>query len=273
MASKAPIVGVLARLPGRPRWSCVLRWDVKRGRVLEGAWTKLQFKDRACAISPDGEFLMYVGSGRLSGPFSAQVGGGIAVSRLPWLAALTDIRPASVAGGGSSRHALGPSQEARLWSLFEQYPGYYRGEDWPSEFGAGWTRDDADRYPPEDRARWRGSVRLSAHRAVPKRGLRLVVVARRKHRSDGANERVSFYLESTGERGAGLRQIPDIRWAAPTQDGRILVASVDGHLRRLFPAAAGDPHTPLRVEQDHDLSRLRPDPKPAPKGAYAPLTS
>ncbi|MFM9995314.1 MAG: hypothetical protein ACKVU4_05880 [Phycisphaerales bacterium] len=274
-AKDAPIVAVLARVTGPPRWSCVLKWDVARGRVQEGAWTKLRFKDRSCAISPDGRFLMYVAKGPLKGLFNAYLGGGIAVSRLPWLAALTDILPGSVMGGGPSRHALTKADQEKLWALFEDQPGYYRDGKWPAHFGSAWVRDDAERYSPEERARRRGTrpVRLSAHAALAGRGLRLVLTSTRSRRDSDSGERVRFSLEAAKPLTAAgtLRHLAGVRWAAPTRDGRILVATDDGHLQCLVPTAKGDPQTPLRVDQDHDLTRLKPDPRPAPKGATEPL--
>jgi hypothetical protein len=269
-AANAPVAAVIARLPGPSRWTCFLRWDLRTKQIEQGAWTTLRVKDRICKLSPDGQFLLYFGKGPLQGPFAANYGGGAAVSRLPWLAALTNISPGCTAGGGPSRHALDSASQQRLWKLFESDRFYFRSDDWPGHYGPMWQRARGGGYRAEQvpaasqRQMWYGVAE------IPQRGLRLVLAAHRRYLNSSSGPRQSFFLESSRHTGE-LRPLPDVCWAQPRPSGSLLVATTTGRLRELYPKSAGDPHSPFKVIQDHDLTRLRHRPGPAPPWAIAPL--
>ena len=272
-AADAPIVGVAARLATPSRWSCILRWDLKAKRLEMGAWTTLRLKDLICKLSPDGQFLLYFGKGPLKGPFRADVGGGAAISRLPWLAALTDISPGCVAGGGPSRHGLDPASQQRLWKTFETERFYFRSDDWPGHYGKAWRAVDgraspADQLSGMERTR---AVRFGAAE-IPRRGLRIILAAHRKHLNDSSRRWQQFYLESSRKPGT-LRPLPEVRWATPGSTGSILVATTTGRVQELQPKNHGDPGTPFKVLQDHDLTRLQHRPCPAPAWAIRPLAA
>ncbi len=272
-ARDAPIAAVIARLPSPSRWTCILRWDLKSGRLESGAWTTLRFKDRTCRLSPDGRFFLYFASGPLHGPFRADTGGGAAISRLPWLAALTDIRPGCIAGGGPSRHALETDSQARLWTIFSEARWYFRTEDWPAHYGDAWQRIDERPYATQlasPGASGRG-LRVAAC-DIPGRGLRLILVSAKDYLNDSSGRRQRIFLESKRDSGV-CRLLPDVYWAQPRASGTILASTITGRLQELKLKDRGNANTPIKLLQDHDLTRLRHTPAPAPAWATAPLGS
>lgn len=272
-AVEAPIVVIVARYLAHPRWTCILKWDVERQELVPGAWTKLRIKTRSCRLTPDGAFWMYAAEGGPSGAFDRRFGGGNAIARPPWLAALTQIRPHAIAVGGQSRHALPKEQQDRLWNLFRNYRGYYQSQDWPLLLGHAWrrtkTRYAADVIPWQTRSR---RVRMVAAAEISNSQLRLTCVVDRVARGDDTNDRPRFFLDHNSEKEVSApRELAGICWAMPWKDGRITVATVDGQVQRLRVIRPDDPKTKLRVESEHDLSRLKPKPGPAPREATAPF--
>lgn len=272
-ASQAPVIGVVVRMPPPSRWSCVLRWDVRSHVVEEGAWTTLRLKQRVCRLSPDGEFLLYNAGGPLKGPFSRESGGAVAISRLPWLAALTDIRPASIMGGGPSRHALSRGEQDELWRRFKDAPWHYMERNWRAHLGHRWQRlNSTGGYGPEA-IPWLGDrrARRVATAVVPKKNLRLVAVSDRRRLNDSTNDTLRFFLESGEGDSRRLREIDGVTWAHPTDEGGIAVATFTGHLQHLRPGSEGSATAKLRIDQDHNLCKLRRRAGPAPRWAMAPL--
>jgi hypothetical protein len=83
-AARAPIVAVLRR--GPTGWSHVGRWDVARGVYEPGAWIRASLYPQRCDLSPDGRWLCFF---TLKAGARWSVGATyLAISRLPWLAAL-----------------------------------------------------------------------------------------------------------------------------------------------------------------------------------------
>ena len=275
-ASESPVVGVIARYPSvaGKRWTCVLKWNTATDDVEVGAWTTLRLSQNVCALSPDGEYLFYTAAGPLKGPFSRMFGGGVAISRLPWLSALTDIRPASVVGGGPSKHALSDAEQERLWRIFAETPWYSRPEDWPRPFGPKWSPEEIRNYPPERVPRQSANrrVRRIATANLPGRNLRLVVIVDRVRASADQQDKPRFFLECRDGSGE-LAELPGLRWAHPMPDGQIAAATLDGRLQRLVPTSPGDPASGVRARFERDLTGLRPTPAPSPARARAPLNS
>jgi hypothetical protein len=267
VSAKAPIVAVVARLPGRPRWTCILKWDLNRRTLEQGAWTKMRIKTRSCRISADGEFWMYAAEGPIGGPFSAYYGGGLAIARLPWLAALTDIEPFAVAGGGPSRDALPKEQQVKLWDRFKGVPRWASEDTWPGQIGPAWKKVHSREYGPERLSGGARRTRLAAVTPIPRSRLRLVLIADRYSRISYKNELQRFFLESIDDPAAPLALLPGVCWAHLLRDGRIIVATDDGRLRRLRPKHPDNPSTRFRIEEEHDLRKLLPRPAAAPRHA------
>lgn len=272
-AAAARVVGVIVRGRGPDHWSCVTRWDVGAKHVDLGAWTRLRLLERRCRLSPDGEFLMYVAQGSMNSPFSRFYGGAVAISRLPWLAALTNARPACVAGGGKTRHALPADQQEHLWHLFDDVPAWdFRLEDWPTHLGAAWMRHDpAD---PSLHELWNdisSDQRIAAIAHVPGRDGRLVAIAHATRLSEGRPTEPRFHLQLTRRGETRTLSLPDCTWAYPDINGAILLATRDLHLQRVMVNDSGDTWA-LHAIQDHDLSNLSPAPGAAPAWATAPVS-
>jgi len=272
LASSAPVAAVITRFRTTPRWTCVHRWLIDEARLEPGAWTKLRLKERRCRISADGEFLMYVATGPLGGPFSAYFGGAVAVSRVPWLSALTDIVPSCVAGGGPSKHALSAADQTRLWNHFPGSRFYYTDDDWPQDLGPGWQRVDPAEFRASDFAlNSRRAIVLAARASIPGRVHSLVAIVDRREGGDSSGDRHRFFLKSPVAGGSRFQPLESFVWAHPHRNGMILAATRDGHLQQLRLHDHADGGHSWRLEQDHDLSGLRPSPKPAPSVALRPL--
>jgi hypothetical protein len=97
-ARDAPVAAVLRRGPSR--WYQVIRWDLDRDELTNGAWLKGRIYEERCDLSPDGELLVYFcHGGRLRPGYTDSW---TAVSRLPWLAALA-LWPSGITYGGGGR--------------------------------------------------------------------------------------------------------------------------------------------------------------------------
>ncbi len=91
-----PVAAVIARYRvGDRTWTHVLRWRMGEGPE-PGAWATLRLVRHRCFLSPTGEYLCYHGKRdrvEYDAPepshFRSSAAGGDAVSRLPWLSALT----------------------------------------------------------------------------------------------------------------------------------------------------------------------------------------
>lgn len=273
-AANARVIGVIVRRRGEDNWSCVAKWDVGAKRVDIGAWTTMRLLERRCRLSACGEFMMYVAQGPESSPFPTISGGAVAISRLPWLAALTDARPASVAGGGPTKHALPPLQQQMLWKLFDDVPAwYFRVEDWPSHLGEPWSR--LDPHDPLADGLWHDTPpehRLAAVAPVPDTDHRLIAIAHaeRLHANRPGEPRFHLRVSHHGQRRTLSLEIAT--WVCPDVNGAILIATRDLHLQRVMMNRSGEGWS-LDPVQDHDLSNLEPAPGPAPDWATAPLAS
>lgn len=261
---REPVVGVVARVHGEPMWTCILRWDWRKRTVEEGAWTKMRIHAGRCYLSEAGEFLLYHATGPNEGPFSgSKLSGAYAISRLPWLSALTNPDAFGYVKGGKSRDALSEDEQQLLWGIFEG------------------CLDQSDHLVAQLRHPWQAVMRpLDVPESVVARGKgRLVakvriatlpvtlwacVTRKRWNLWDG---HIQFSILADG--GEALH-MPAWRWARPVMGGRVLVATPDARLQivRLGPAGA-EPE----VKWEHDLSGLKPEPGPAPSWAKAPLKS
>jgi hypothetical protein len=96
-ARDVPIAAILRRGPSR--WYHVIRWDMAHDKFTHGSWIKGRIYPSKCDVSPDGELFLYfvhMGS-RFQTDFSDSW---TAVSRLPWLTALTLWPHGTTYGGG-----------------------------------------------------------------------------------------------------------------------------------------------------------------------------
>jgi hypothetical protein len=268
-------VAVIARLYGQERWTCLLRWNWKESRVEEGAWTSLDIAAHRCCLSPDGEFLFYHATGGSDGPFPGFYGGAFAISRLPWLSALTDTTTFGPAGGWKSRDALSDREQQHLWSLFEDWPAFVRDEHWPCQLGYRWrVATAADMNSPEtpfERAH------LGATADVPDAGVRVYAVILSQTDKRGGSrwsiwhDDLRYLIGPADGIVKPPHELSGVRWACPAGGGRLLVAMSDAKLRVLRYKYKTGADVTSSAEQEHDLAGLTPRPGPAPFWAKAGL--
>lgn len=274
-ASDAPIVAVIARLYGEKKWTCLLRWNWKDSLVEEGAWTSVDISAHRCCLSPDGEFLFYHATGGSDGPFPAYYGGAFAISRLPWLSALTHTTTFGPGGGRFSRDALSDSEQQHLWSLFKDWPAFIGDKHWPRQLGPLWHATTTDEMNPAvapvDRAP------LAASADLPDAGVQVSATVRFNKDKHGEHhwsiwhEDLTYFIRPTSGPDEPPQELRSVQWAHPAGGGRLLVATSDAKLRVLnFPHATAATPT-FSVEQEHDLAALTPRPGPAPQWAKAGL--
>ena len=257
-ARHAPVVLVVVRYQGEPRWTHLLRWDYERDELAPGAWTKLHLKVHRCTLSRDGRFLCYLAEGPVGGPFNAQYGGAWAISRVPWLSALTHAEQ-WVGGGGESRDALRRRDQDRLWKRVPPPDG--DALEWLDVLGVGWSRTDDASFvaaQPIGRTGWTVRVRHDHPDEFPHSPFegRLAYAV--------ADDRTGTALDEIDASFAAA----DLRWVQPLPGGRLATIDRAGRLElRRFPQDGGPPQTIAR----HELAGRTPEPAKSPDWARAPL--
>ncbi len=258
-ARDVPVVLVVVRYPGDPRWTHLLRWDCDAGTLEPGAWTKMRVKAHRSTLSRDGRFLCYLAEGPVDGPFDPIYGGAWAISRAPWLAALTNTRSTGYIADGESRDALSEKEQEGLWAAV---PPPNRGAfPWARMLGPGWDQPVPDRY--------------EAFQPIGNSGW----LARATHTSPGefiqspfnGELRYDVLREDTGKPLGDIDPgfvAADLRWAQPLPGGRLATIDASGRLElRLFPSDGGPPGVMVR----HELAHLEPRPEKSPGWARAGL--
>lgn len=311
-ARVAPIVAVFARCYNYQGWSCLLRWKWESedsDQLLEGAWTTLNIDVRSCELSPDGEFICYHARGPNHGPFSGSFGGARAISRLPWISALTNIENVHPMNQGEylTRDALSPQSQQVLRAIFNSSKLTCLSErSWSNSLGPGWIPIPREDISKDHRCQQLSLDKPPHHAAyvpIPDTQLHLLAVVN-TYAKNGRPRTwspwlgnlkyfiVSAHATSSGDvRGQPTTslapyQLTDVIWANPARGARLLVATTDAKLRILrlpfdqsVPAPAPlqidvkkltKPKWP-KVEQEHDLAHLKANPGPAPQWAKEEL--
>jgi hypothetical protein len=257
-ATDAPIVAVFRR--GPTYWSHVGRWNLAQRRYESGAWLGGRIFPRRSDVSPDGRWLCYFAHK----PNATWDHGEayVAVSKLPWLTALH-----AFATCGTWTRGYHFTQDSRLIKDAEgsalPIPFGLKSssaEQFATERRRGW--DEAPDSPPRSPA---DAWDQNRHARMQKRqpgGERLLRVESLgwaggefgvEQAVDGM--RVLYSLETDGD----PRLLDDLQWADWDPQGRLLVATRSGMLEiRDLKADHFD------VLFEEDLSRLQPNPAPAP---------
>ena len=227
-----------------------------------------------CTRSPDGEFLLYHAEGPSDGPFSGFFGGAFAVSRLPWLSALTHPDTFGPAGAAVSRDALDDKDQARLWARFEAWPKYVRDEHWPRHLGPGWTAlplEQAARFGIESGSR--GHLAAISELGGTSMALLAVVDAGRNKHDDPFwsvwHDSLRHFLVSPSRRSVAA--LPGVRWLHAAKAGHVLLADDQAMLKVVRFTKKSDPDQSPQVVFEHSLTSLTPTPRAAPPWAKAPL--
>jgi hypothetical protein len=247
---------------GPTEWSHVGRWDLEAGRYEPGAWLRGRIFPRRSDVSPDGRFLCYFAHK----PTATWEHGDayVAVSKLPWLAALHAFATCGTwtrgyhftEDGGSGA----PEADALPipWGL-RSIPAV----QFATERRRGW--EEAPDSPPRDPADTWDERRNARLRKRQPGGERVLCVeslgwAGGEFGVDQAVDglRVHYWLEADGE----IEPLPDLQWADWDAGGRLLAATRSGQLQlRVLDGNRGT------VAFEADLSALAPSPAPAPEWA------
>jgi hypothetical protein len=276
-ASQAPIVAVMARCYGEPRWTCVLRWNWQSQTVEEGAWTTMHLRAHRCTLSPDGEFFLYHAEGPTDGPFSGFFGGAFAVSRLPWLSALTHPDTFGPSGAAISRDALKDEDQARLWARFEEWPMHVRDEHWPLHLGPGWTALSMEQVArfgvkTDDRGHLAAISELSGTRMAI---LAVVDAGRSKHKDllwSVWHDSLRYFLVSPSDPPRSATELPGVRWLHAAKAGHLLLADDQAVLKVVRFTHKSDPDQSPQAVFEHSLKTLTPTPRAGPPWAKSPLS-
>ena len=259
-ATEAPVVAVLRRGPAH--WSHVGRWDLVKERYEPGAWLHGRIFPRRSDVSPDGRFLCYFAHKTNAAWEHGETY--VAVSKLPWLTALHAAGTCGTWTRGyhfTRDRASGEPGHADL-------PIPYGLRSIPvvqfaNERRRGWVEapDSPPRHPSDV---WdeRRNARMQKVQPGGDRVLRVESVghAGGEFGVDQAVDglRVRYSLELHGD----VEPLADLQWADWDQTGRLLVATRCGSLQ--IRKLDGDGHVCVFEE---DLSRLEPNPGPAPDWA------
>lgn len=259
-ATAAPIVAVFRR--GPTRWSHVGRWDLAEGRYEPGAWLGGRIFPRRSDVSPDGRYLCYFAHK----PSATWEHGEayVAISKLPWLAALhafgtcgTWTRGYYFTEDGQCEHA----EDAKL-------PIPYGLRSIPviqfaNERRRGWE-EAADSPPRDSSDMWDQRRNARMQKRQPGGDHLLFVeslgVAGGEFGVDQAVDglRVAYSLEVDGE----IQPLRQLQWADWDRNGHLLVATMSGKLQVLSLDGGG-----LEVLFEEDLAPFEPTPAPAPAWA------
>ncbi|GAO05127.1 hypothetical protein [Anaeromyxobacter sp. PSR-1] len=264
VATAAPVALVFRRGPGG--WWHLLRWHLEQDALEPGAWFRGTLYPRRCDLSPDGALLSaFAGS-----PTSAEFLGEhpwtayLLVSKAPWLFALAAWHEGGTWSRGHHFAAAGEAGAVAPADAGDASPLRARGGlaptpvvQYAAERRRGW--EDDPRGEPRDPRRdpWDERRQARLVKARPGGGARLVLEDQgldlRAPRIEG---RSPAYAVELGRRTVAL---PEAAWADWDARGRLLVATRDARLELRDGRAAG-----LALRGAHDLSALRPDPRPAP---------
>ncbi len=243
----------------------MLRWNWQARTIEEGAWTTKHIRSHRCTLTSDGEFFLYHAKGPTDGPFSGFFGGAFAISRLPWLSALTHPDTLGPAGASPSRDALSDGDQKRLWARFEQWPMHVRDEHWPRFLGHGWTSfaiEQTSRFGVEPGTR----DTLAAISQLD--GTQLAVMAL----VETGRSNLRYFLISQNDPQHAARALVGVRWAHAAQAGHLLLADDQAMLRVLRFKHKADLDDSPRPVFEHSLKTLTPTPRPSPAWAKAPLS-
>ncbi len=259
-AAAAPVVAVFRRGPSN--WAHVGRWDLAAGRYEPGAWLGGRLFPRRSDLSPDGQYLCYFAHK----PSATWEHGEayVAISKLPWLTALhsfptcgtwtrgycfTEDSETDSLQGAALPIPYGLRSIPAIQFANERRRGWIEAPNSPA-------RDPSDMWDERRNARMR---KLQPH------GTRVLCVeslgwAGGEFGVDQAVDglRVRYSLEANGD----LELLDDLQWADWSREGHLLLATRAGQLQvRRFDAGRSD------IMSEVDLSRLEPDPTPAPPWA------
>jgi hypothetical protein len=249
------------------------RWDLLSGDYAPGAWLHGGLYPRRCDLSPDGSLLLAFVMKRTAPGFlepdpPAWPDTYLTVSKLPWLTALAAWREGSTWGRGacfiegppaSRPFSLGDPDAGDAAPLRRRYgvEPHLAGQ-YAAERRRGWTEDPGS-PPRELGGPWDDRRSAILQKARPGGTGRLLLRDTGVAFEHAVELRAPSYALDLGRRHVALE---DAAWADWDPEGRLLVATRAGRLELRDPDDRG-----LALVRAHDLSALRPLPRPAPEWA------
>ena len=233
-AIAAPVVAIIRRGPSD--WCHVGRWDYASGTWESGSWIRGAIYPQRCDVSPDGRLLA---SFILKATADWAPGRTyVAVSRLPWLAALaawgtggTWSRGMAFVASGSAVYPPDPPDVGDLRPLAGRYDlEHRRPASYAVERARGWT-ETVDSAPATDDDPWdvwrAGRITMMKSRPTEPATSLLVTGAYAAHRGGEPSADPARYRVRTA---AGAVALEGVQWADWAPDGRLLVATRAGSL-------------------------------------------
>lgn len=243
---------------GPTEWVASLMWDRATGRVELGQWLHARLYEHRADLSPDGRHLIY-----FAARFDVQTHGWTAISRAPWLTALTYLPQGDTWHGGGAftpegrvffNGALPPDHlpDGLRPADPTAYPhgtdGFHMGGLYPAMMAArGWRILGGERYDTMLEKPAAAGWTLLLGVALGKRNRALI------------SNRYSLRQE-----GGTILDRPDWEWAEPWRDG--LQVAAKGALWQV-PLTGAGPGTPALI---HDFNGMEIELREAPyKGVEA----
>ncbi len=263
-AQDAAVVAVIRR--GPTNWCHVGRWDLTAQTYEPGAWIKATIYPQKCDLSANGRWLVY----SALNPGASWAAGTVyeAVSRLPWLTALAAWEAGTTYTRGLHFVPPGSGDEVDPPDVGDAGPlrthhglAVTRPEQFAVERRRGWV--ESERTPPREAGGpWDEDRLVVMEKPNPSViGTRLEVSGRYAafRTSPALSGPARYRLIGPGRADM---ELDDVQWADWDRQGRLLVATGDGHLQiRTVDGAS------WQVSFDRDLSAMEPKPEPAPSWA------
>lgn len=282
-AREAKIAAVAVRVRTERLWQHVMAWNLGSGELKAGAWTTKQFRPGLCRLSPCGRFFLYTAhdAGKSwnpatrERPFAGEDGGGTAISRLPWLSALTRIHSRGLyVDPMVGKHTLSLLEEDALFAKFEGTDGHEQFRHQP-----GWQTVDTKSLPeatmPRRRVADSATETWRAAAVAPERSDVRLIATWRHPRGHSPGKKVWTLVGTALGQPVTSRLNVTCAWMSP-ETGRLLTAEATGVISLYQPpkiVREGEARRiSLRLVARHDLRELTPTPSRPPKKAIEPLS-
>jgi len=268
-ATHSPAIAVLRRGPSE--WSQVSRWDPEAGTFEAGSWIHANLYPQRCDLSPDGRWFTYFTlrqrSSWAAGPTY------IAVSRLPWLAAL-----AAWGTCGTWTRGLHFVDDRQTWEVGPPAEGAI--EPLRTRYGLGLELTRPLAFAVERRRGWAESADSPAYDAErdpwDERRARMLTMEKPRPGSDGSTRLTVAGWYAAFRSGQpswsevtyaildrdGRRSLDHVQWADWDRAGRLLVATTSGQLE-----VRDRPWDATNASMSIDLGDDRPTPAEPPRDA------
>ena len=261
MARKAPVAVVFRRGPANA--VCTVGWDRSKDKFKRGQWLRGKIYERRADISPDGTYLIYFARGNGAKRYAETKGSWTAISRAPWMKAITLWGKGDCWQGGGlftseTKYWLNgchfPVRESREVKIDQKYRP-------PGGFGAECL---SVYFPRLLRDGWVLQAEIGPHRAcvifekplLHGWVLRKFAYADVQHPLGSGCYWDEHELEHTGRKA--LLSVPAWEWAE--RDGEALVWAEKGVLYRALVDAAG----PADAKALYDFNPMQFEARPAP---------